>query len=97
MTGFDNAFESGQFYNEWDRAEQQMWDDLTADSPQAHDSLEAQLMFDVGYFEPDLWTDSDIDLQEIHDSLAEYLEEFGIDFDQDFDYDAYREWYDAQG
>lgn len=86
--------DSGQFYEQWEPAEQQMWDDLTNGTP-AHDDLTAQLEFDVGYFERDLWTDDDIDLQEIHEMLAEYLEQFGIDFDQDFDWIAYREWYES--
>ncbi len=50
-----------------------------------------KLLFDVAYFDQDITPDERADAR---DALREYLsEEYGVDFDAAFDWEAYREWY----
>lgn len=52
-----------------------------------------QLLFDTAYFEDGLTPEERHDARE---ALAEYLaEEYDIDFDTAFDWEAYRDHYDA--
>lgn len=47
-----------------------------------------------GYYDPDLGHDLAVRAQ---DALDNYIfEYYGLEFDEYFDWDAYREWYDSQ-
>jgi hypothetical protein len=54
----------------------------------------AQYWFNEYFFNPDL---SDSQREEIYREMVDYMwDEYGIDFEQAFDWEDFREWYDSQ-
>lgn len=79
----------GTPFDEWSAREQDLWGDIeqfgVADDPQA------QTLFHEAYFNFDLDTDT---INAIRDAFDGYMmDEYGIDFDAVFDWNAYREMY----
>lgn len=77
---------------EWDDREFEMFDDLMRgmDIDDLNDTHLQDLYHDA------LFSGHEHLGQEF-DDLKDYLwDEYGIDFDEDFDWNAYREWYDSQ-
>jgi hypothetical protein len=76
----------------WDTDEKELWDDFVEIDPRLGEDDYAQILFHEAYFDLDIPPD---DRDNYHDSLEQYLEEFGIDFDDTFDWEGYREWYET--
>lgn len=73
-------------------AEDALWLDAFAANADVFYDPTAQALFHEAYFNPGGW-ESD-QLAAIRDNLHDYLqEEYGIDFDEVFDWDAWREAY----
>lgn len=82
---FDFIFTSG-----WSESEKDLYSDAFADTDIFADDVAAAL-FNEGYFNFDLSSD---EINAIRDALDDYLmDEYGIDFDNVFDWEAYREAY----
>lgn len=77
---------------DWDDLEFDIYDDLMRGMPiEALNDTELQDLFNEALFSglPHLG--------DKYDELKLYLwDEYGIDFNEDFDWDSYREWYDSQ-
>jgi hypothetical protein len=74
----------------WSDAERELWGGAFGESDTFFDPV-AQALFNEGYFNFDLSTEQ---IGQIRDTLHDYLiDEYGIDFDQVFDWEAYREAY----
>lgn len=76
--------------NNWSETEKDLWQDAF-ESVGAFDDRYAQTLFNAGYFETDYSSD---ERSAIRDRLSEYLmDEYGVDFDDVFDWEAWREAY----
>lgn len=77
----------------WEPTEAELFNDLLGGEPELFQDPELQDIFHEALF------DDDIDARsraESYDDLIAYLwDEYGIDFEADFDWESYREWYDA--
>lgn len=77
----------------WSQQESHMFDDLINGDPTLGSDQTLQLLFDVALFQ-DGFTPRERD--GVQAALEEYLwDEYGIDFDDAFDWAAYREWYES--
>ena len=78
----------------WDAAETSLYEDMISHGPPSiYDDSVLELLFDTALFQTDL---NPADRQLILDELYDYLwDEYGLDFDNVFDWEGYREWYDA--
>jgi hypothetical protein len=73
-------------------AEQSLWISSFASNENLYYDATAQALFHEAYFNPGGW-DKD-ELSAIRDNLHDYLmDEYGIDFDEVFDWEAWREAY----
>ena len=81
-------------YEDWSFTEQNLWDQVTNSHPELAGDREAEMYYHLGYF-----SDGDLsgkDMQIMQDALINYLNDnYDIDWDQEFDWEDYREWYDA--
>lgn len=78
----------------WYTAEADMFFTMAGGDNDVLNDEHLQLLFDVAYFTDGINPDERHDARE---ALAEYLaEEYDIDFDAAFDWEAYREWYAGQ-
>lgn len=76
--------------NDWSDAEKNLWHD-TFDPIGGFADRQAQALFDAGYFNTDISSD---DRSAIRDALSDYLmDTYGVDFDEVFDWEAWREAY----
>lgn len=79
----------GTPFEEWSSREQNMWGDFS-DFGVTGD-VQAETLFHEAYFNFDLDTET---INAIRDAFDGYMmEEYGIDFDAVFDWEAYREAY----
>lgn len=88
---FDD-FERFRFTGElgWSERETDMWERFN--SYNVTDDRVAQALFHEGFYNPG--THEGVDKMAIRDTLAEYLkDEYGIEFDDAFDWEAWREMY----
>jgi hypothetical protein len=78
----------------WDAAETSLYEDMISHGPPSiEDDRTLELLFDTALFQTDL---NPGDRDAILDELYNYLwDEYGLDFDEVFDWEGYREWYDA--
>lgn len=77
----------------WSDGEKQLWEDF--DSAGAFDDQHAQALFHAAYFDTGQSPD---DRAAIRDALEQYLmDTYGIEFDEVFDWDAWRELYEGEG
>lgn len=85
-------FEWGFLPDNWSNNEKDMW--VGAFEPiGAFDDRHAQALFNEGYFNFELPSDERVAIRE---ALDEYLmNEYGIDFDEIFDWEAWRDAYGA--
>lgn len=77
----------------WGPAERDIFRDMVRDIPEAarHDTM-LMALFDYALFDNSLSpSDKDIVYFALHDLLQD---DYGVDFDDIFDWEAYREWYD---
>lgn len=80
---------------EWDADEVSLFLNLidNAYGGQAESDPELKELFDAALFDPDI---SARDREDAYEDLVDYLwDVYGIDFDEMFDWEDYREWYDA--
>lgn len=82
------------FPEEWEFEERELFKDLIGDEREALEDYELQDLFHDALF------DQDIDPENrayAYDDLIDYLfDEYGIDFEAEFDWEDYRDWYDSQ-
>jgi hypothetical protein len=77
----------------WDPDERDMWDDFVELDPRLGNDDYAQIMFHEAYFDREV---NPSERDDFHDSLAAYLaEHYDIDFDEVFDWEDYRDWYES--
>lgn len=77
----------------WSEEQASMYDDLVNANPAIAGDQQLQFLYQEALFDMEL---SPPDRQIIIDMLDEYLmDEYGIDFDDMFDWQNYREWYDS--
>lgn len=78
--------------NEWSNVEFNLFDNMAGGNENLYDDQWVQTLYDAALFEHDIASG---DRGAILNSLRDYLwDEYGIDFDNVFDWDAYREAYD---
>jgi hypothetical protein len=86
---------AGWHYEDWDDGEQALFDDLFRDHPGAYTDDDAQWFFHEALFDPDNYGDREARQETYNDMLDYFNDEYLLDFEQDFDWEAFREWYDA--
>jgi hypothetical protein len=75
----------------WDQDETELWLDLTGGALGAERDPELQSLFDDAMFNPDL---SPEEREEVYDMMVDYMwDAYGIDFEDTFDWEGYREYY----
>jgi len=76
----------------WSERQADLYDDLVNADPVIAADQELQFLYQEALFDLEL---SAPDRQIIIDMLEDYLmDQYGIDFDDVFDWDAYRSWYE---
>lgn len=79
--------------SDWYGAEKDLYDNLINGDPVLGEDRTLQLLFDVALFDADIRPE---EREAVMDELVDYLwEEYGLDFDDVFDWDGYREWYES--
>ena len=79
---------------DWFSQEMSLFNDLIGGDYGAFTDPELQTLFDRAMFDNTVTGD---ERDAAYDALVEYLwEEYEIDFDDMFDWEDYREWYDTQ-
>ncbi len=77
----------------WYEEEERLFDHLLGGDTFLGNDPELQDMFDTAYFDPDATTE---DRYMAREDIRDYLlDEYGIDFDQYFDWEGWRDWYEA--
>jgi hypothetical protein len=77
----------------WYQNEDSLFDALIGGHSTAGDDAHLQELFDKALFDPDV---ADDERAEAYDELVDYLwDEYEIDFEDVFDWEDYRSWYDA--
>lgn len=90
---WDNGWED--LPDEWSARESSLFDDFAEKSETAgiHDDQMLQALYDAALFDFDI---SHEDRLAIRETLKDYVwEEYGIDFDDVFDWESWRENYDS--
>ncbi len=78
---------------DWDAVEHLLFDALIGGDDRIGDDDHLQALFDAAMFDTDR-TSTERDA--IYDELVSYLwDEYQIDFEEVFDWEDYREWYDS--
>jgi hypothetical protein len=78
--------------NEWSNNEAALWDMSFGDTPIAHDQM-AMALFDAALFNFDL---NERERAEVLSAMRQYFDEqWDIDFDDTFDWEMYRAWYES--
>lgn len=79
---------------EWYSTELFLFNDLLGGDYEAFTDTTLQGLFDLAMFDPDA---SPEQRQEAYDNLVDYLwTEYNIDFEDAFDWEDYRTWYESQ-
>jgi hypothetical protein len=87
QSGSDNQWEF--LPNDWSSYEKDLWGGTFGN--QVEQDRVAQALFNEGYFNFDITSDQ---ISAIRNALDDYLlDTYGIDFDEQFDWEAYREAY----
>lgn len=77
----------------WDDTETTVYEQLIGDEPEILEDSRLQMDFHGALFDRDLNAET---RSYFYDDLIEYLwQEYGIDFELDFDWEAYRDWYET--
>lgn len=75
----------------WNQEETELWIDLTSGAIGAERDPELQSLFDDAMFNPDLSREERLDAYEM---MIDYMmEAYGLDFEDVFDWELYREYY----
>jgi hypothetical protein len=79
---------------EWYSQEVSLFVDLLSGDPEGFGDTYLQRLFDMAMFEEDISRD---DREDAYQAMVDYLwSEYGIDFEDAFDWEDYRAWYDTQ-
>lgn len=79
--------------DDWYGAEKDLYDSLVDGDPELGNDHTLQLLFDVALFDSDIRPE---EREGAMDVLIEYLwDEYGLDFDEIFDWEGYRDWYET--
>lgn len=79
--------------DDWYGSEERMFDRLVGGNDELGNDYHLQDLFDDALFNDDLTSD---ERSSAYEELVDYLyDEYGIDFEQSFDWEDYREWYDS--
>lgn len=79
---------------EWDTFERQIFLDCFGDTPDLGNDAIVQALFHESFFEMDTHSASQID--SLRDTLGAYCEDqYDFDFDQAFDWEEWREFYES--
>lgn len=82
------------FPEDWEYDERELYKDLIGGEREALEDYELQDLFHDALF--DLEIDR-LEREHAYQDLLDYLyDEYGIDFESEFDWEDYREWYDSQ-
>jgi hypothetical protein len=69
-----------------------MWHDFSGSMTEIYEDRNAQLLFHESLFNFGDWTEAQRNA--ISEMMTDYfMDEYGIDFEEYFDWEAYREWY----
>jgi hypothetical protein len=80
-------------YDEWIPEERALFDDLMRDHPGGYTDDDAQWYFHQALFE---FHEDREERQTLYQEMLDYFDdEYLMDFEQDFDWEAFREWYDS--
>ena len=84
----------GANYSKWSRTEQALWDEVEEQLPlMAREDSTVRFLYDLAFFDFSLSTS---DRRHARLVLSEYLwDEYGVDFDEVFDWEEYRNRYEA--
>jgi hypothetical protein len=78
---------------QWYGIEETLFLDLVFDDPIIANDPYLQELFDTALFDPDVQGSM---REDAYQAMSQYLwDEYGIDFDDVFDWEDYRDWYDA--
>lgn len=81
--------------NEWSYIEFGLYDQMASGNMELYNDNFAQNLYDAALFDHDISRD---DRAAVMDTLRDYMwDEYGVDFDDVFDWEAYREAYDNAG
>lgn len=77
----------------WDDAPAHLYDDLMHNHPDGWEDQFGKMLFDIAFINPDESPDVNATAR---DMFREWLQdEYNIDLDSEFDWDAWREWYSS--
>lgn len=77
--------------DEWSNIEITLWEKLAENHPGLADDWQAQALYDTAMFADDI---TEAQKEQARDWLDEYLaENYGFDFEIEFDWEGFREWY----
>lgn len=88
------AYNDDDFPDVWDSTERELYDDLVLGEPEMIHDTHLQNLFDTALF--DMGVDPAVREAALNDLDIYLFNEYGIDFDDEFDWEGYREWYDSQ-
>lgn len=78
----------------WSTPEKDMYDNLTGGDHALQDDQTLQALFDVALFQPGI---TPHERSNVIRAMEDYLrDEYDLVFDDIFDWDAYREWYESR-
>lgn len=87
------AYDDDDIPFSWSDSEMEFFDDFVGGEPELVDDTELQMLFHEALFDRDVTPG---DREHFRDDLEEYLwDKYEIDFNEIFDWEAYREAYDA--
>jgi hypothetical protein len=79
--------------DDWDNSENRIWDQLVSGDEWMGGDPVLQELFDTSFLNPDVTTD---ERRDAYDELVEYMwNEYGVDFEDVFDWEDYRVYYDG--
>lgn len=77
----------------WSHTERELFDDVMGGEPEVLADSRLQMDFHAALFDHDL--PAETRAQFYDDMILHLFHEYGIDFETDFDWEAYRVWYEA--
>ena len=80
--------------DDWYSTEETLWEILVGADSELGNDQQLQDLFDVAMFDPQATPEERAAAYE--DLVSTLWEEYGIDFEDIFDWEDYRDWYDSQ-
>lgn len=77
----------------WNDTERSLYENVLGGEPEIESDPQAQFMYHEALFDKELAPEY---REQIYYAFIDYLwDEYGIDFEADFDWEAFREWYEG--